>query len=253
MTKMKKGIPTVSVFGVAVSKWGMKETVAYLTEAVSARQPHHIITANPIMMMAAIENPKYKAMMQSAELIVPDGNGLVWAARKGGDPVKERVPGYELLHELMKQGERLGWKVYLVGAAPDVIKETARRLALQYPGTEIVGYRDGYFSTEEDREVITGIVKTAPDLLFVARGADTQEPWIAKYKDELQVPVMMGVGGSFDVISGRAKRAPMIFRKLRLEWLYRLLKEPTRFRRMLALPKFAVRVMREKENLTKMG
>lgn len=253
MTRMKEGIPTVSIFGVPVSKWGMKETVAYLTEVVSVREPHHVITANPIMMMAAIESPEYKAMMQTAELVVPDGTGLVWAARKGGDPVKERVPGYELLHELMKQGERLGWKVYLVGAAPDVIKETARRLILQYPGTEVVGYRDGYFTAEEDQAVIAEIIKAAPDLLFVARGADTQEPWIAKYKDQLQVPVMMGVGGSFDVISGRAKRAPGIFRKLRLEWLYRLLKEPTRFRRMLALPKFAVRVLREKENLTKMG
>ncbi|MGG6312631.1 WecB/TagA/CpsF family glycosyltransferase [Paenibacillus macerans] len=253
MTKLKAGIPTVSVFGVPVSKWGMKETVAYLTEAVSARTPHHIITANPIMMMAAIENFEYKAMMQTAELIVPDGTGLVWAAQKGGDPVAERVPGYELLHELMKQGERQGWKVYLLGSAPDVIKETARRLTLQYPGTEIVGYRDGFFGQDQDREVVDEIIKAAPDLLFVARGAETQEPWIAKYKDVLRVPVMMGVGGSFDIISGRTKRAPMAFRKLRLEWLYRLLKEPTRFRRMLALPKFAVRVLREKENLTKMG
>jgi N-acetylglucosaminyldiphosphoundecaprenol N-acetyl-beta-D-mannosaminyltransferase len=126
-------------------------------------------------------------------------------------------------------------------------------LALQYPGTTIAGYRDGYFGPDQDPEVINEIVKAAPDLLFVARGADTQEPWIAKYKDVLRVPVMMGVGGSFDVISGRTKRAPVAFQKLRLEWLYRLLKEPTRFRRMLALPKFAVRVLREKENLTKMG
>ncbi len=253
MTKIKEGIPTVSVFGVPVCKWGMTDTVAHLTDAVADKVPHHVITANPIMMMAAIENPDYKAMMQTAELIVADGTGLVWAAQKGGDPVAERVPGYELLHELMKQGERRGWKVYLLGSAPDVVKETARRLALQYPGVTIAGYRDGYFGPDQDQEVIDEIVKAAPDLLFVARGADTQEPWIAKYKDVLRVPVMMGVGGSFDVISGRTKRAPMAFRKLRLEWMYRLLKEPTRFRRMLALPKFAVRVLREKENLTKMG
>lgn len=253
LTNSKEGIPTVSVYGVPVCKWGMKDTVAYLTRAANEGKPHQVITANPIMMMAALENPDYKAVMKDAELVIPDGTGLVWAAQKGGDPVTERVPGYELLHELMKQGERHQWRVYLLGSTPEVVKETARRLALQYPGAEIAGYRDGFFGPDEDEEVVAQIVKVAPHLLFVARGADNQEPWIAKYKEKLGVPVMMGVGGSFDVISGRTKRAPIAFRKLRLEWLYRLLKEPTRFRRMLALPRFALRVLRDRENLTKMG
>ncbi|MUG47118.1 WecB/TagA/CpsF family glycosyltransferase [Paenibacillus woosongensis] len=229
----------------------MQETVQYLTGAISARKPHQVITANPIMVMAALENPSYKQMMQQADLIVPDGSGVVWASRVGGDPVAERVAGFDLLHELMKEGERHRWRVYLLGASPEVVKEAANRLKMQYPGTEIVGYRDGYFGPEQDDEVIEGIRRTSPDLLFVARGADTQEPWIAKHKQRLAVPVMMGVGGSFDVISGRTKRAPKVFQKLRLEWLYRLIKEPTRFRRMLALPKFAVRVLRERGNLTK--
>ncbi|MNE31701.1 putative N-acetylmannosaminyltransferase [compost metagenome] len=153
----------------------------------------------------------------------------------------------------MKRGEREGWKVYLLGSTREVIEEAACRLRKQYSGVEIVGLRDGYFGTDQDDEVIRGIVNAAPDLLFVARGAETQEPWIAKHKEALGVPVMMGVGGSFDVISGRTKRAPKVFQKFRVEWLYRLLKEPTRFRRMLALPKFAIRVMREGENLTKMS
>lgn len=243
--------PIVSLFGIPFCKWGMDETVRYLTEAVTQRKVHQVITANPIMVMAALENPDYKRMMQSAELIVPDGTGVVWASQIGGDPVAERVPGYELLHELMKQGVDRGWKVYLLGASPEVVEETARRLKLQYPGVEIVGYRDGYFGSDQDDEVIEQIRQAAPDLLFVARGADNQEPWIAKYKQRLGVPVMMGVGGSFDVISGKTKRAPELFQQLRLEWFYRLLREPTRFRRMLALPKFVVRVLRERENLTK--
>ncbi|MFD1179562.1 WecB/TagA/CpsF family glycosyltransferase [Paenibacillus puldeungensis] len=251
--KSNEAVPTVSVFGIPVCKWGMQETVAYLTQVINSGVPHHIITANPIMMMAAIENPDYKAMMKTAELIIPDGTGVVWASQKGGEPVAERVPGYDLLHELMKQGEKLGWRVYLLGSTPEVIQETARRLAAQYPGVTIAGYHDGYFGPDEDEEIIQEIIQAAPHLLFVARGADTQEPWIAKYKATLGVPVMMGVGGSFDVISGRTKRAPKAFQKLRLEWLYRLLKEPTRFGRMMALPKFAIRVLREKENLTKMG
>lgn len=252
-TKQIQAVPTVSIFGIPVCKWGMKDTVSYLTDIISSGKPHQVITANPIMIMAALEDPAYKQIMQEAELVVPDGTGIVWAANKAGEPVAERVAGFDLLHELMREGERQRWKVYLLGSTGEVIQEAARRLSMQYPGTEIVGFRDGYFGPDEDQEVVEAITAAAPDLLFVARGADTQEPWIAKHKQALGVPVMMGVGGSLDVISGKTKRAPVTFQKLRLEWLYRLLSEPTRFRRMLALPKFAARVLREGENLKKMS
>lgn len=244
-------VPTVSVFGIPVCKWGMRDTVEYLSQVVASGTPHQIITANPIMIMSALESPEYKQMMQAAELIVPDGSGVVWAAQKGGDPVAERVAGIDLLHELLLQGVKEQWRVYLLGSTPEVIEETAGRLSRQYPGLIIAGYRDGYFGPEQDEEVVQAIKEAAPHLLFVARGADTQEPWIAKYKQSLGVPIMMGVGGSFDVISGKTKRAPLVFQKLRLEWLYRLLRQPSRLPRMLALPKFTVRVMREGENLTK--
>jgi len=203
------------------------------------------------MVMAALEDPAYMEIMNSAELVVPDGTGVVWAANYCKEPVTERVAGFDLLHELMQQGERYGWKVYLLGSTPEVIQETAERLQLQYPRVIIAGYHDGYFGPESDDEIIAGIVKTNPDLLFVARGADSQEPWIAKHKSKLGVPIMMGVGGSFDVISGKSKRAPKVFQKMRIEWLYRLLKEPTRYKRMLALPKFALKVVREKDKVTK--
>ncbi|WP_081949955.1 WecB/TagA/CpsF family glycosyltransferase [Paenibacillus durus] len=231
----------------------MKETVSYLIEAIRSRTPHQVITANPIMVMTALENPAYLDIMTSAELVVPDGTGVVWAAKRGGNPVKERVAGFDLLHELMRVGESYHWRVYLLGSTPEVIQETASRLQGQYPGIIIAGIRDGFFGPAEDEEVITGILETEPDLLFVARGADTQEPWIAKHKSRLAIPVMMGVGGSFDVISGKTKRAPLAFQKLRLEWFYRLLKEPTRYKRMLALPKFAVKVMRERDRVTNNG
>jgi N-acetylglucosaminyldiphosphoundecaprenol N-acetyl-beta-D-mannosaminyltransferase len=245
------GIPTVPIYGIQVSKLDLKETVSYLTKAILSRRPHQVITANPIMVMTALENPSYMDIMRSAELVVPDGTGVVWAAEHVGNPVKERVAGFDLLHELLKTGESYHWKVYLLGSTPEVIRETANRLQKQYPGIIITGYRDGYFGPEQDEEVVTGIMDTQPDLLFVARGADSQEPWIAKHKSRLAIPVMMGVGGSFDVISGKSRRAPKTFQKLRIEWLYRLLKEPTRYRRMLALPKFALKVLRDKEKVTK--
>ncbi|SMF67033.1 N-acetylglucosaminyldiphosphoundecaprenol N-acetyl-beta-D-mannosaminyltransferase [Paenibacillus uliginis N3/975] len=249
--KQTTTIPSVSIFGIPFSKLNMNDTVKHLTEAVISGRPHQVITANPIMVMAALDDPEYKKMMQNADLIVPDGSGIVWAAGVGGDPLTERVTGFDMLHELMKVGENYRWKFYLLGTTPEVIQEAAERLQMQYPAAIIAGYRDGFFGPEQDDEVIEGIRAVSPDLLFVARGADTQEPWIARYKERLGVPVMMGVGGSFDIISGKSKRAPKVFQKLRLEWFYRLLKEPTRFKRMLALPKFAVKVLREKEKVTK--
>ncbi|MEC0373012.1 WecB/TagA/CpsF family glycosyltransferase [Paenibacillus chibensis] len=246
-------VPTVPIYGLPVSRLGMEDTVKYLTEHLKQehRQPLQIITANPIMIMKALEEPDYMQVMRNAELLVPDGTGVVWAAARTDKPVQERVAGFDLLHELMRVGEDYHWKVYLLGSTPEVIQAAAERLHLQYPGVEISGFRDGFFGADQDAEVIAGIRAAAPDILFVARGADTQEPWIARYKEQLGVPLMMGVGGSFDVISGKSKRAPKLFQQMRAEWLYRLLREPTRAARMLALPKFALKVMRDKENMSK--
>lgn len=170
--KAESVIPTVPIFGIRVSKVNMAATVNYLTDAVHTRVPHQVITANPIMVMAALEDSAYMNIMKSAELVVPDGTGVVWAAKYCNQAVTERVAGYDLLHELMKQGERYSWKVYLLGSTPEVIRETAERLQLQYPGVNICGYHDGYFGPDADEEIIAGIVKANPDLLFVARGAD---------------------------------------------------------------------------------
>lgn len=244
-------IPKVRIYGVPISKMSMDQTVAYLTNVIEQRQPHQVITANPIMVMAAQDDPAYLSMMQRAELIVPDGTGVVWAAKYVGEPVVERVPGYDLIHELMKVGESKSWKVYLLGASNEVIQAAAEKLRTVYPGIKLVGVRDGYFKDEHDAEVIQDIVDAAPDLLFVGRSAANQEPWIGKYKQQIGVPVMMGVGGSFDVLSGKLKRAPVLFQKLRLEWFYRLMQEPWRYKRMLLLPKFALKVMSDKEKVTK--
>jgi N-acetylglucosaminyldiphosphoundecaprenol N-acetyl-beta-D-mannosaminyltransferase len=243
--------PKVNIFGVPISKMNMVQTVSYLTDAIENRLPQHVITANPIMVMSAVEDRNYLAMMKQAELIVPDGTGVVWAANYVGEPVTERVTGFDLVHELMKIGEGRKWKVYLLGTSTEIIEAAASKLKVMYPGIQMVGYRNGFFKEEQDAEVIGEIVQAAPDLLLVGRSSATQEPWIAKYKHQLQVPVMMGVGGSFDVLAGKLKRAPILFQKLRLEWFYRLLQEPWRYKMMLTLPKFAVKVIREKEKVTK--
>lgn len=248
---MSKNIPTVPIYGIPFSKLNMDETVQYLTKAIEDRRITHVVTANPIMIMSAVEDAKYGAMLKRADLIVPDGAGVVWAARYVGQPVAERVTGFDLMHRLLEEGEKRRWKAYLLGTSQEIIDAAAEKLQLQFPQVRIVGSRNGFFGPEQDAEVIEAIRQTSPDLLFVARGADTQEPWIVKYKQKLGVPLIMGVGGSFDVVSGKLKRAPMVFQKLRLEWFYRLLQEPKRYKRMLVLPKFVVKVVRDKEKVTK--
>ncbi|NGZ76140.1 WecB/TagA/CpsF family glycosyltransferase [Saccharibacillus alkalitolerans] len=242
-------IPVTSILGVEVSKLDMRSTVDVLERAVASGKPHQIITANPIMIMAALESEDNMRAMREAELIVPDGAGVVWAAEEFGDPVAERVAGFDLLQELMKRGEQLGWSAYLLGAAEEVVQEAASRLQKQYPKVRIAGVRNGYFGESENAEIIANIREAKPDLLFVARDAKTQEPWIARYKEEIGVPVIMGVGGSFDVISGKTKRAPVFMQKLRLEWFYRLAKEPSRLPRMMALPRFMQTVKKAKKSM----
>lgn len=244
-------VPKVNIFGVPISKLGFRDTLAHLVAAVESRKPHQVITANPIMVMTAMEDPAYMQMMKAAEMVVPDGAGVVWAAGYVGNPVTERVPGIEIMSELFSVAEQRGWRVYLLGASPEVITAAVDNIRQKHPRLIVAGYRDGYFGPEADAEVIAEIRGAEPDLLFVGRSAATQDPWIGQYKEALGVPVMMGVGGSFDIFAGKLKRAPKLFRQLKLEWFYRLIQEPYRYKRMLVLPKFAMKVIREKENVQK--
>lgn len=247
---MARQIPTVPIFGVPFSKMGMDETVEYLIRSIEEGTQTHVVTANPIMVMEALDKPAFADVLRRADLIVPDGTGVVWAARYCGEPVRERVPGFDLMHRLMAEGEKRHWNVYLLGTTQEIIEAAAEKLQLQYPQTRIVGTRNGFFGPSENDAIVKEIRNSRAHLLFVARGMD-MESWNADYKESLGVPFIMGVGGSFDVVSGKLKRAPILFQKLRLEWLYRLLQEPKRYKRMLALPKFVVKVIRNKENVTK--
>ncbi|MCI3921373.1 WecB/TagA/CpsF family glycosyltransferase [Paenibacillus sp. TRM 82003] len=242
-------VETVSLFGVAVSKMAMQETVAYLVDAVRRRRTTHVVTANPIMFMTGFEDESFMRMLESADLVVPDGAGLVWAASKVGKPVSERVAGYDLVQELFRIGAEEGWRVYLLGTSQEVLEAARAKIEQRYPGLAIVGCRNGYFGPAEDEAVVREIAAASPDMLLVGRSTYTQDPWIANYKSELNVPVMIGVGGSFDVMAGKLKRAPVWMQRLKLEWLYRLAQEPTRWRRMLVLPKFALKVMLNGENI----
>lgn len=243
--------PAVRLFGARVSKLDLAQSADWLSDAVASGKPHQVVTVNPIMLMEGLADPTFMAVLKEAEFIVPDGAGAVWAASFTGDPVAERVPGIDLMHRLMAMGEQRKWRVFLLGADPDTIGVARENLRLQYPLLNIVGYRDGYFGEDQDREVIAQIREARPDLLFVGRSMSTQEPWIHRYKKDLAVPVMMGVGGSFDVIAGKVDRAPAWMQRAGLEWLYRLSREPSRWRRMLALPKFVLTVIRHRRDVNR--
>lgn len=235
--------PYMTLFGIRISEMKLSETADYLESLIQKREPCQVVTINPIMIMHGLQHPPYLRMLQEAELCVPDGAGVVWAARYTDKARLERVPGIDLMQELLKRSEQKGYRVYLLGADRDTIAQAAANLAKRYPQLPLVGYRDGYFTDEQDDAVIEEIRKHQPDILFVGRSLHNQEPWIERHKHRLQVPVMMGVGGSFDVFAGKLKRAPAAFQKMHLEWLYRLLQEPRRFTRMLALPRFVLKVM----------
>lgn len=239
---------TVSIFGIPFSRLGFQETVGQLVQAVETRSVTHVVTGNPIMVMYAQEHPDFMAMMLGAELVVPDGAGVVWASGYLKQPVAEKVAGIELMEELIRIGSTRGWRVFLLGTAPDTVQTAAANLQRRYPGIVLAGAHDGFFGPDQDDEVVELIRAAAPDLLFVGRSQTTQDPWIHQYKGRLSVPVMIGVGGSLDIMAGKLKRAPKLFIKLRLEWLYRLLLEPSRYKRMLALPQFVWKMLWSKQS-----
>ena len=243
---MKSNESTVSIFGIPFSRLGFQATVQQLVDAVESRTATHVVTGNPIMVMHALEHSDFMSMMLGAELVVPDGAGVVWASGYLKQPVAEKVAGIELMEELIRIGSTRGWRVFLLGTAPDTVQTAADNLQQRYPGMVLAGVHDGFFGPDQDDQVVELIRSAAPDLLFVGRSQATQDPWIDRFKSRLGIPVMMGVGGSLDVMAGKLKRAPKLFIKLRLEWLYRLLLEPTRYRRMLALPRFVWKMLRDK-------
>jgi N-acetylglucosaminyldiphosphoundecaprenol N-acetyl-beta-D-mannosaminyltransferase len=199
-----------------------------------------VVTINAEMALNARKDAALADAIRRAGLVLPDGSGVVWAARRRGLKVR-KLPGVEFIQEICAVCARLGRPVYLLGAGPGVAQSAADVLTARHKNLQVAGVRDGYFKPEDEPEILEAIRQAAPAALFVALGVPRQEFWIAKHQADLGVPVAMGVGGSFDVLSGRLKRAPGWMQQLHLEWLYRLVQEPWRWKRMLsALPTFAI-------------
>lgn len=235
------------VLGLPVDLLSLEAATDIVAQAIATRrEPLQIVTMNAEMAMQAQEDPELAEVMRHAGLVTPDGSGVVWAVRRqpGGRDIR-KVAGVDLLRAVAARAAREGWSLFLLGAKPGVADEAAAHLAAANPGLRIAGVRDGYFKPEDEPALFDAIRQARPDVLLVALGVPRQEKWIRRFQAELGVPVAMGVGGSFDVFAGRVQRAPALFQRLHLEWLFRLIQEPWRFQRMRStLPVFVKEVLR---------
>ena len=232
------------VLGVGFDNVTKAEAVDRALELIDAREGRYVVTPNPEIVMLAKENPALKEALAGADIVLPDGAGIVKGAAILGRPMKEKVPGIDFACGVMARLAERGGSVYLFGAKPGVAEAAAETLRTKFPGLVISGTSDGYFS--DDGPIIEKIKDAAPDFLLVCLGAPKQELWMAKMSGKLLVGLMVGLGGSLDVFAGTVKRAPEAWQKLDLEWLYRLLKEPRRIGRMMKLPLFVIEAAGER-------
>jgi N-acetylglucosaminyldiphosphoundecaprenol N-acetyl-beta-D-mannosaminyltransferase len=239
------------ILGVPVDLLSLPEALdAAWRLGASARpgRPALVLTPNPELIMQARAEADLRAVLEAADLCLADGVGVVWAARRRGLAVPGRVPGIDLFQALLGRAAAEGWPVYLLGARADVVAAAARRAAERFPGLRVAGAADGYFAARgEEAAVVAAVARSGARLLFVGLGVPAQERFLYRHRGEFgAVRLGMGVGGSFDVLSGFRRRAPEAVRRLGLEWLWRLGREPSRWRRQLALPRFALAVLRER-------
>lgn len=223
----------------------MNGAVAFVEEALTKDKLSRIITLNAEIAYGAHSDSDLCDLINHADLVTPDGTGIIWAANQYGTPLKERVCGIDLLVALMERYNDDSCGFYFLGSKPEVAAAAAEKIKEQYPHLRYCGYHDGYFGKENSEIMAEEIAQSGADILIVAMGAPFQDQWIARYGEKCGVRVGIGVGGSLDVISGAVKRAPKIFQKLRLEWFYRLMTDLSRWKRMMALPKFMALVKKQ--------
>lgn len=236
----------MTLFNLSISNLSKAEVIEKIEGFIKSGRPHLIVTPNVFALVTAQKDKELKDIINSADLSLPDGKGLILAAKLLNLPLEERISGVDLVEELSQLAAKKGYSVYLLGARRGVAEKAARRLQASYPGLKVGGAEDGYFTPQDEPKIIEGVKKAKVDILFVALGVPRQEKWLKHYLQDLNAPVCIGVGGSFDIISGRLKRAPQWIQDWGFEWLYRLIQEPRRIGRDLALIRFAFMVLKEK-------
>lgn len=241
-------IEAIKILGVPVHPMTMQQAVDTLEAKMLAKEQAFVVTANAEIIMMCQENADYKKIIcEDADLVLPDGAGAVWAGRHLGYNVPERVAGFDLYCKLLALSAQKGYKAYFFGGSPGIAEAAKTKAEELYPGVQVVGCHNGYFKDDEVPGIIADINASGADMLFVALGAPKQEKWLLQHRTELNAKILMGIGGSFDVLAGKMERAPKWMQDASLEWAFRLYKQPSRFMRMLALPKFVIKVIASKK------
>ena len=238
-------LPHVRVLGVRVDLLTQASFLALVARWVEERAPRQVVTVNPEFVMRARDDPAFAAVLEAADAATPDGVGVVWAGRRQGAHLPERVGCADVMVPLARQCARLGRRLYLLGAAEGVAAEAARRLQYLAPGLRIAGTHAGTPHPTADEETVALVRAARPDVLLVAYGSPAQDFWIARNRERLGVPVSIGVGGTFDYLAGVQRRAPAWVRRIWLDWAFRLVTQPWRWRRMLSIPRFIWAVLRD--------
>ena len=233
----------VDILGVLVDKVNVSEAVDRVMKMLSENMPHAVFTPNSEIIMLAHNDEEFKEILNSADMLTADGIGVVYASKILRNPIEERAAGFDVACGVIERLAESGHSLYLFGGKPGVAEKAKENLEKKYPFLRVVGTHNGYFNESKMPEIIESINRSGADILFVCLGAPAQEKWIHANMHKLSVKVCMGVGGSIDVLAGVAERAPEKWCNMGLEWLYRLIKQPSRFVRMLALPKFAWTVL----------
>lgn len=233
----------VNILGVQVDMVGVSQATDKIMRFLDEDGLHAVYTPNSEIIMAAYQDETFKSVLNDADMLTADGIGVVYASKILGKPIAERAPGYDIACELLERIKGTSHSVFLLGGKPGVAEKAKEKMLELYPGLNVAGMRNGYFGEADEAEIVKEINDSGADILFVCLGAPKQEKWINAHKDELMPRVAMGIGGSLDVFAGEVARAPQFYCKHGLEWFYRLMKQPTRAKRMLALPKFGFTVL----------
>ena len=241
----------IKIFGIRIDNVSLDEATKIVDGFLQGDRLRTISTPNTEIVMAAKDDEKIKGIINNSDLVIPDGIGLIYGSKIRGKPLKERVTGFDLSIKLLEIANEKGYSLYLLGGKEGVAKKAGENILKRYPNIKLAGFHHGYFkgshtgynNHEEEMEIIDEINKAKPDIIFVGLGFPKQETWIAANKDRLPGKVIIGKWGTMDVLAGKSKRAPEIFQRLGLEWLYRLIQEPRRIKRQLALPKFMLHVL----------
>ena len=224
----------IEVLGVAFDNVTMEQAAELGGKMLQEDRFHYVVTPNPEFILAAEKDESFRKVINAADLVIPDGIGVIYSAKILGPPLAERVPGIEFSAKMLEKLNEMGGRLFLLGAKPGVAEKAGENICAQYPNIVLCGTQDGYFKDEED--VILKVAAARPDLLFVCLGAPKQEKWMARWGKHTGAKMAIGLGGCLDVYAGNVERAPEAWQKAGMEWAYRLKKEPKRITRMAKLP-----------------